>query len=99
MGKAVTPWNVVTMKSSNKTGDTKMSNTVTAKTAISHVQGMVTVLKGARRLVKQFDGSTAQIDKKLANLEYVEATLVAQRASGKSGMTAGVSAGFVPYAD
>lgn len=72
---------------------------VTAKTAISHVQGIRTMLRGQLRTAKQTGADTAQLEKKLANLEYVEATLVAQRASGKSGLRAGVEAGFVPYAD
>lgn len=76
-----------------------MSNTVTAKTAISHVQGLRTMVRGMIRTAKQTGQDTSQAEKKLANLEYVEATLVAQRASGKSGLKAGVAAGFVPYAD
>lgn len=71
-------------------------NAVSAKTALSHVRGMKTILTGAVRLVEQFGGDTEQINKKLDNLEYIEATLVATRASGKSGLRAGVDAGFVP---
>lgn len=76
-----------------------MSFTVTAKTAISHIQGVRTMLRGQLRTAKQLGADTTQLEKKLANMEYVEATLVAQRASGKSGLKAGLSAGFVPYAD
>lgn len=72
---------------------------VTAKTAISHVQGIRTMLNGAMRVAAQFGADTSQLEKKLENLEYVEATLVAQRASGKSGLKAGIAEGFVPYAD
>lgn len=72
---------------------------VTAKTAISHVQGIRTMLRGQLRTAKQVGSDTAQLEKKLANLEYVEATLVAQKASRKSGLKAGIAAGFVPYAD
>lgn len=74
----------------------KSGNVVTAKTALSHVRGMQTILTGAVRLVEQFGGDTTQIQKKLDNLEYIEATLVATRASGKSGLAAGVKAGFEP---
>ena len=72
---------------------------VTAKTAISHIQGVRTMLRGQLRTAKQLGASTEQLEKKLANLEYAEATLVAQRATRKSGLKAGVAAGFVPYAD
>lgn len=71
-------------------------NSVSAKTALSHVRGMQTILTGAVRLVEQFGGDTEQIQKKLDNLEYIEATLVATQASRKSGLKAGVAAGFRP---
>lgn len=70
---------------------------VTAKTAISHVQGVRTMLRGMLQTAKQTGQDTARLEKKLRNMEYAEATLVAQRASGKSGFKAGVHAGFVPY--
>lgn len=73
----------------------KNGNLVTAKTAISHVQGMRTILKGLGRLGEQVGVDTAQLEKKLDNLDYIEATLVAMRDSGKSGLDAGVAAGFV----
>lgn len=73
----------------------KNGNFVSAKTAISHVQGMRTILKGLGRLGGQVGVDTAQLEKKLDNLDYIEATLVAMRDSGKSGLDAGVAAGFV----
>jgi hypothetical protein len=57
---------------------------------------MQTIFTGAVRLVEQFGGDTSQINKKLDNLEYIESVLVATRKSGKSGLKAGVAAGFVP---
>lgn len=69
-------------------------NVVTAKTAISHVRGIRTMLRGMLRTAKQTGGNVDQLVKKLDNLDYVEATLVAQRASGKSGLKAGQAAGF-----
>lgn len=72
---------------------------VTAKTALSHIRGIRTMLRGQLRTAAQVGANTAQLEKKLANLEYAEATLVAQRDSGKSGLKAGIAAGFVPYAD
>lgn len=74
----------------------KAGNVVTAKTAISHVQGMRTILKGLGRLGKQVGVDTSQLDKKLDNLDYIEATLVGVRDSGKSGLAMGEAAGFEP---
>lgn len=67
---------------------------VTAKVAISHVQGFRTALKGLSRLVGE---DNAKIQRKMAVLDYVEATLVAQRASKKSGLKAGMALGFKPF--
>ena len=78
---------------------TKTKPVVTAKTAISHIQGVRTMLKGALRVASQFGADTSQLEKKILNVEYAEATLVAQRKTGKSGLEAGTAAVFVPYED
>lgn len=69
---------------------------MTAKAAATHVRpirSLISVL-GTMGLLPADKAA-----RKLQALEYIEATLVAQRASGKSGLKAGVEAGFVPYAE
>lgn len=72
---------------------------VTAKTAASTIRGQRMIVKGQLVETKRAGGDTSGLLNTLSQLEYAEATLVAQRDSGKSGLKAGVAAGFVPYAD
>ena len=74
----------------------KRGNVVTAKTALTHIEGIETMLKGALCVVAQFDAGAEQLEKKLDNLEYVKATLVGIRDNGESGLKMGREAGFVP---
>lgn len=74
---------------------------MTAKRAISFLQGERALLK-AQLVAAGRSGlmpDTTKLEDALAAFEYAEATLVAQRSTGKSGLKAGVAAGFVPYAD
>lgn len=75
-----------------------MSN-ITARKAIKVLRGTRTLVQAAAIKEGRSGGSFKAMDDTLAALEYAEATLVAQRASGKSGLKAGVAAGFVPYAE
>lgn len=72
---------------------------MTAKKAASHIRGQRMILKGQLVEARRVGADTSGLENTLDALEYAEATLVGQRATGKSGFKAGVAAGFVPYAD
>lgn len=71
----------------------------TAKTAMSTLRGQRMIVKAQIVETKRAGGDTSGLENTLENLEYAEATLFAQRESGKSGLKAGVAAGFAPYAE
>lgn len=74
-----------------------MSNTATARKAIKVLRGTRILVQAAAIKEGRAGGSFKSMQETLDALEYAEATLVAQRASGKSGLKAGVAAGFSPY--
>lgn len=74
---------------------------ITAKTSMSTLRGQRDIVMGQVVEAKRAGNAAgvAALTRTLANLEYAEATLFAARESGKSGLKAGVDAGFVPYGD
>jgi len=74
-----------------------MSNNSTARKAIKVLRGTRILVLADQVAAGRAGNGFHSMKDTLDALEYAEATLVAQRASGKSGLKAGIAAGFVPY--
>jgi hypothetical protein len=72
---------------------------VTARNTLSTLRGQRDILMGQLVEAKRAGAPTAKIEVALSRFEYAEATVHASLAAGKSGLKAGVAAGFVPYAE